>query len=217
MIAGLMVRGLMVTLMVCCAGAAGCRSGAPAAYRSSATISVDAQSPSGEVLWEGIKDTLRGDHFTLDQVDRRGGVITTRPELSRHFFEFWRRDARTFSDKLEASINPIRRWIEVRFDASGETGETALAVVVHKQRLSSPDRMFNSSGAAYQFFSETLPSTTGAPRVTAADERWLDLGRDAALEDYFLRKFEKLASAAGAPAAAQAPPAEPAAVESATP
>lgn len=174
--------------------AAGCRSGQRAPYQSRGAIAVEMRSPAGEAVWEGMKDTLRRSRLTLDRVDRRGGVITTRPELSRHWFEFWRRDARTFHDKFESSVNPIRRWVEVHVEPADDDGGSTVEVAVHKQRLSSPDRMFNSSGAAYQFFGEALPSTTGAPRVSRADERWLDLGRDPALEDYLLQKFLALAA-----------------------
>ena len=66
---------------------------------------------------------------------------------------------------------------------------TQLAVVVHKERFSSPDRQFNSSGAAYQYFGEGLPSTTGKSWVTAKEDHWLDCGRDPAMEDYILRRI----------------------------
>ena len=60
-------------------------------------------------------------------------------------------------------------------------------MVVHKERLSSPDRQFNSTGAVYQYFGESLPSTTGLERVTAEHDTWLDIGRDLAMEEYLLR------------------------------
>ena len=62
-------------------------------------------------------------------------------------------------------------------------------MVVHKERLSSLDRQFNSTGAAYQYFGESLPSTTGQSKVTAKDDRWIDCGRDPAMEDYLLRRI----------------------------
>ena len=75
---------------------------------------------------------------------------------------------------------------------------TQLEVAVHKQRFSSPDRQFNSTGAAYQYFGDSLPATTGEPRVTAADDRWLDLGRDPAMEDRLLQAILERAHLAGA-------------------
>ena len=66
--------------------------------------------------------------------------------------------------------------------------------MVHKERQSSPDRQFNNSGAAYKFFGESLPSTTGQSRVTAKEDHWLDCGRDPAMEDYLLRAILKRCS-----------------------
>jgi hypothetical protein len=144
------------------------------------------------VLWEAAQETLRRHRFHLDQVDRRAGVITTIPEGSQHFFEFWRHDVQTGPDFWEATLNPIRRRAEVRVSRADDGTWTQLAVVVHKQRLSSPDRQFNSTGAVYQFFGANLPATTGEPRVTVEDDRWLDLGRDPAMEEYLLRAiFER--------------------------
>jgi len=83
----------------------------------------------------------------------------------------------------------MRRWIRVTVTPEDAGREMRLQVVVHKERLSSPDRQFNSSGAAYQFFGDQLPSTTGKPKVTAADNRWIDEGRDPAMESYLLARI----------------------------
>ena len=158
-------------------------------YVSSSRLSISDQSEQADQVWEAIQETLRRHRFRLDRVDRRAGVITTVPEISQHFFEIWRKDVATRHDFWEATINPVRRSVEVR--VSGDQGESRgrLAVAVHKQRLSSPDRQFNSTGAAYQYFGNSLPSTTGLGRVTPEHDSWLDLGRDAAMEDYLLERI----------------------------
>jgi hypothetical protein len=122
-------------------------------------------------------------------VDLRAGVITTRPELSKHYFEFWRKDVATRHDAWEATLNPIRRWAKVSITPASSGENVKVTVVVYKQRLSAPDRQFNSSGAAYQFFGDDLPSTTGAPSVTEEDERWIDRGRDHAMENVLLQEI----------------------------
>lgn len=142
-----------------------------------------------EVLWHAIQDTLRQHRFQIDRLDRRAGIITTFPEVSQHFFEIWRKDVASARDFWEATINPIRRWVEVRMADKTTDDQHGLTVLVHKERLSSPDRQFNSTGAAYQFFGDSLPSTSGHPRVTPEYDRWLDLGRDAAMEDHLLRQI----------------------------
>ena len=179
----------------------GCAGPQRADYVSSCRLSVSGQSEQADEVWGAVQETLRRHRLRLDRVDRRAGVITTKPEMSQHFFEIWRTDVATRHDFWEATINPIRRWVEVRVSRDQAENWGRLAVVVHKQRFSSPDRQFNSTGAAYQYFGDSLPSTTGLARVTPQQDRWLDLGRDAAMEDYLL---EQILDAAGMPSVREA-------------
>ena len=167
--------------------ATGCRSGqrGAVAYVSSQTLPAGDER-AAEAVWQAVEESLRYRGFRLDRVDRRAGLLTTLPESSRHYVEFWRKDVCTSWDVLESTVNPIRRWVEVTWrGANAATDE--LTVIVHKERLSSPDRQFNSTIAAYRYFGESLPSTTGLVRVTPEYDEWLDMGRDAALEDQLLR------------------------------
>jgi hypothetical protein len=150
-------------------------------------IRPDLQSTEG--IWNAARDALRRHSFHADRVDRCAGIITSKPELSKHYFEFWRRDVATSRDVWEATLNPLRRWVEIRITPTPSAEAVEVAITVYKQRLSAPDRQFNSSGAAYQFFGSALPSTTGAVSVTPDDERWIDQGRDHALEDRLLREI----------------------------
>lgn len=168
---------------------AGCRSASPTTYASTREISVAPASEEFDRVWQAAQETLRRHRFVLDRVDHREGLVTTLPEGSQHFFEFWRHDVNTARDFWESVLNPIRRWVEVRITAEGDSDRHVVEVVVHKERLSAPDRQFNSSGAAYQYFGESLPSTMGIERVTHKHNRWLDLGRDAAMEDYLVRRI----------------------------
>jgi hypothetical protein len=157
------------------------------------TVNVAVESAEADRWWEAAQELLRRRGFRLDRVDRRAAVITTLPEVSQHWFEFWRRDVATATDYWQATLNPVRRWAEIRFTSASGEGESAsaiwtdVAIVVHKERLTCPDRQFNCSAAAYQFFGESLPSTTGAIKVTVEEDRWLAEGRDAALETRLLQ------------------------------
>ncbi len=186
------VAGFTVLTLACLSLAQGCAKKVPANYQSDAQWTFAPSSQRADTLWTIIEDILRDHHYTLDRVDRRGGVITTKPTVSQHFFEIWRHDVNTWRDFHEASLNPMRRWIEVHASPyAAANSETTIDVRVYKQRLSAPDRQFNNSGAAYQFFGDQLPSTTGKPRVTDADHRWLDKGRDYAMEDYLRELIEE--------------------------
>jgi len=170
-----------------CLFSSGCLGPQRSNYSSTQTLDSSSFAYDEDNVLLAIQDTLRRCNYRLDRVDLREGLVTTLPESSKHFFEFWRHDVDTRHDFWEATFNPIRRWVEVRLSDDADTESQVLAVVVHKERLSAPDRQFNSTGAAYQFFGESLPSTTGLDRVTRADDRWLDVGRDPAMEDYLLR------------------------------
>ena len=122
-------------------------------------------------------------------------------ETSQNFFEFWRHDVDTREDLWESTLNPIRRRVEVRLGRD-DAGWSRVSVAVYKQRFSSPDRQFNSTGALYQYFGDRLPTTTGQLRVTEKDETWYDVGRDPAMEDYFLRR---ILGSAGVPVESDAP------------
>ncbi len=172
-----------------CLWFAGCHSPKRASYVGTKVMQVVDSSKEADATWTAIQDTLRQNYMPLDRVDRRAGVVTTLPVMSQHWFEFWRGDVATREDAFESAINPLRRWVEVTVSLDDARNWTRLSVSVHKQRLSSPDRQFNSSGAAYQFFGESLPSTTGDPKVTVDDDRWINIGDDPALEEFLLKKI----------------------------
>ena len=86
----------------------------------------------------------------------------------------------------------------------GSVSSDVAVVISEVKRPGGPDRQFNSTGAVYQYFGDSLPSTTGLSRVTEKDDHWLDCGRDPAMEDYLLRAILKrcpaqIASTAEAP------------------
>lgn len=175
---------LLITILI--SGAIGCLGPRRDDYRSSCPL-VLAQ-PSGEAaVWDAIQETIRRHRFKLDRVDRRAGVITTMPMISQQLFEVWRHDVDTWPDLWESTLNPIRRWVEVQLVGGQTDGRRELRVVVHKERLSSPDRQFNSTGAAYQYFGERLPSVTERDSMTDPSVIWLDEGRDPAMEERLLR------------------------------
>ncbi len=155
-------------------------------YVTARPINVAHGSDQADRLWQATGDALRTYGFTIDRTDWREGIITTLPETSRSVFEFWRRDVQTDDDLWESTVNPIRRWIEVRVVPDGSGLWRELTLIVHKQRLSSLDRQFNSTGAAYQYFGSSLPSTTGQASISPDDEQWIDIGNDPALAERLL-------------------------------
>lgn len=198
--------GLAITM------AAGCQRPFAAVSASPQAMTL-ADAASADRAFEAAAEVLRRHRFRIDRMDRRQGIITTYPETSQQFFEFWRRDVATARDWLDASVNPVRRRVEVRLppmhrpateppvgeppstpEHAHEAGELVagdVQISVFKERLSAPDRQFNDAGSAYQFFGYSLPATTGQAVVTPADERWLDQGRDRSFEAHLLGELAR--------------------------
>ncbi len=167
----------------------GCQEPAsPVDYNTQVFTVADAEQSA--LLWDTCQDVLRRNRFTLDRVDRPAGVITTFPVTSQQFFEFWRHDVDTAFDLADASLSTIRR--QARVDVTpieDNPDKLQVCVTVRVERLSAPERQFNSSATVLQYFGEELPGESGQRRLTRADDYWFDLGRDGAMERYLLDRI----------------------------
>ncbi len=183
---------VQITVLVGLLACLGCRANAPVQLFSSYSFAGDLANSSNTIsdkqLFLAATDELRDSRFRLDRVDQRAGVITTYPEGSQHFFECWRHDVDTTHDFWEATINPIRRWTKISIKRNAQSVSN-IEIEVRKERFSAPDRQFSASGASYNYFSYDLPATTGEESIDVKDERWIDVGRDPAMEHYLLTKI----------------------------
>ena len=115
-----------------------------------------------ESVWEASMRVLREYRFTPALQDRRSGLIQTQPMTSKHFTEFWRKEATTAEDVLEDSLHTIYRTATVRIvprDASNEEFDVVVQVDVSRSDRRAP--LVTSASQAYELFS------------TSAEERLL--------------------------------------------
>ncbi|MGE3182795.1 MAG: hypothetical protein AB7N71_14285 [Phycisphaerae bacterium] len=166
---------------------------------------------------EFIEDTLsilRREFFDPASVDRGKGIVITRPETSRQWFEFWRKDPVDRYQTWESSLHTIRRTVRVDVEPTRQTASSLqvasglaldnptarkrlnqqpetyrLQVTVDKTRYSAPDRQVTTSSGALGIYSERLPTTEGLRQSRAENERWVPMGRDQILEEYLLNKL----------------------------
>lgn len=142
-------------------------------------------------VWTAGADVLREHGFRIDRMDRRAGIITTKPQTSQQFFEFWRKDVDTPYDRLEASFRTVRRYVKLETQPDQVGDEMPVTVTVFRETFATPERQFNSSIAAFRMFGDDLPSEETGGRVTRADDYWIPDGRDPAMESYFLNQIAK--------------------------
>lgn len=93
---------------------------------------------SFDAYWRASLDVLRSYEFELDRQDRRAGIITTKPMLGRHFFEVWRRDAVTYYDMTESTIQSMYNTVTVALVPGAQAGAYEPKVTVALERLNRP-------------------------------------------------------------------------------
>ena len=83
-----------------------------------------------DTAFDATVAALRDEQFLLDRVDRRLGVITTRPRPASSFLEPWKGDNSTPAQAVESTLHYERRVVRIEFDPVGglepETGPAAL-------------------------------------------------------------------------------------------
>lgn len=89
-------------------------------------------------VWDATSEVLVDYRFTVDQRNRRAGLITSHPLASRHFFELWRRDKVTASGALENTVQPIYRTVSVRILKEAGGSYHPVVTVTVSRLLSEP-------------------------------------------------------------------------------
>ncbi len=149
--------------------------------------------PSGdhEFVWETIADVV-DDYFKIDDeqpVRLTGqiateGRLTTFPEVGSTIFEPWRRDSVSRRDKIESTLQSIRRQAEVRVvpDQHGYMVE----VLVYKELEDVRDPDLASAGKATFRYDSSLTRVVDSLGERDPNKGWIDMGRDPALEQRIL-------------------------------
>ncbi len=174
-------------LLVLVTGCAGLRA------RTSAQEAVPVVNPvfiahqDQEYVWERVVDVVH-DYFEIARENRLDGVIETKPLVAAGILEPWHRDSVGLNNRLEGSLQSIRRrgFINV---LPAEGGGYLVSVEIFKEQedvLTTPDKSAGNST-----FQENRPLQRDLSLVVgdAAPEGWIALGHDQALEARMLRQI----------------------------
>lgn len=178
-------------LLAGCWFAAGCSAQRPYLGPSVATpvanpVYVRAQSADG--LWERTIDVLHGFQFQIEREDRLTGVIETEYTTGSNCLEPWRRDSVGHVNRLESTLQSIRRRVRIRL-APGN-GAYVVSVEAFKEKEDLPGLAANSPGGAT--FQENTPLERDLNPVVGQTKfsTWIPLGRDLALEQAILSQLQ---------------------------
>jgi len=181
---------LLATILLACAF--GCQ---PPAQPAGPTLTRVAITSDEEFdrLWETAADVLRAHNLVPDRQDRSARVITTYPDTSASWFEFWRPFPTSDYGRNESNFAAVRRAVTVQFMPVSQDKEYEMNVEVDVSRYCLVERQVTDSASVFQAFGARLPTTEGRAEQLQSGAYWEPLGRDEkmelALSDRILRRF----------------------------
>ena len=179
-----------LALCVCLLAVCGCAPMRPgpqvAQGPSSSTIYVP--GTNDEALWERTVDVVHG-YFDIARENKLDGVIETQPKTGATIFEPWHRDSVTGYDRLESTLQSIRRRavVTIRKDTAGYV----VNIQVFKELEDVPGLAANSPGAATFQTSNPLQRDLNVVVGQTAPSGWIVVGRDEALERDMLASLQR--------------------------
>lgn len=142
-----------------------------------------------EPLWERAIVVLNRNHFQVARESKLEGVIETEYRGGSGILEPWHSDSVGLSNRLESSLQSIRRRVLISM-LSSEPGQMTVNVRVDKELEDLPGLAANSEGGAS--FSENQPLNRDLNQVVgqSGPSRWISIGRDPALERKLLAEIQ---------------------------
>lgn len=152
----------------------------PVGAAGAAVGAVVVPGPLTEQMWEGSVEALHAYHFSIKNENRLAGTIETNYLAGSGLLEPWHFDSVTLADRIESSLQPIRRRAVVTLTAA-EHG-VVVAVQVIKEREDQPGPTRHAAGVASYPESRPLQRDLDVVLGNSTPTGWITLGRDTALE-----------------------------------
>jgi hypothetical protein len=161
-----------------------------------ATASLEARD--FERLWTACEESTRHFGFIPDRLDRRAGLITSQPLISKQFFELWRNDVATGDDLSNSSLATYRRTVRFHIEKLDAGGYRATpSVLIERETIA--ERPIIASVYLRQAFRSDRghggPHNVGTPEsdrgIILPRRYWTPTGRDTAVEKELAEEAQK--------------------------
>jgi hypothetical protein len=142
-----------------------------------------------EWLWERTVTVLHDYHFNIQREDRFASVIETDYRTGSGILEPWHHDSVGMFNRLESTLQPIRRKVQVSLFPDESGAGYRVGVEAWKEIEYLPGLAANSPGGAT--FSESTPLERDLNPVVGqtAPSQWIRQGRDVELEQSILQSL----------------------------
>lgn len=163
---------------------------------------VPARDPAA--VWETVVDVV-DDYFRIrEEVPVRlvgttvtEGRLETYPDPGATLLEPWRGDSVGGYERLESTLQSIRRWVRARV-TPGQGGYW-IDIAVFKQLEDAVQPFMSTAGAATFRYDSTLTRLVNPVGEQEVNRGWIDYGRDCALEQRILGHLQDRLAGCGAP------------------
>jgi hypothetical protein len=144
-----------------------------------------------QVAWETIVDVV-DDYFRIDREEpvriagnaTTEGSITTFPEVSPTIFEPWRHDTVDPDQRIENTLQSMRRWAVLHVTPAQGGYTVEVAVFKELENVVRPEQA--TAGAATFRYDSTLTGIVNPIGGEPINEGWIGRGRDASMEQYLI-------------------------------
>jgi hypothetical protein len=145
--------------------------------------------PAYGLVFENVLDVI-DDYFEIAYANRYDGRIETFPRVSPGFEQPWRPGSPDCYQRLEATLQTIRRRAEVLIRPADDGG-FFIQVSVFKELEDLPRPVRATAGAAAFRSDNTVDRQFEVIDPTFFESHWIPLGRDPHLEHLILQRFKK--------------------------
>lgn len=146
-------------------------------------------SYSMDTTWERAVSVLHQNHFLIARESKLEGIIETEYRAGSSFLEPWHPDSVGLENRLESTVQSIRRRILITFSQSG-TDQLMISVQVHKEIEDVPGPTATYAGGATFSESDLLDRDLDQVIGQSAPSRWLPRGRDPHMEAYLVTQIQ---------------------------
>lgn len=142
-----------------------------------------------DAIWERAVSVLNRSHFRIARESKLEGVIETDYRAGANLLEPWHPDSIGFGNRLESTLQSVRRRIVVTMQSTAPDVMT-VSVRAEKELEDLPGLAAVNEGGAT--FSEAQPLNRDLTQVVgqSSRSRWVPMGRDMWLEQQLLKQIQ---------------------------
>ena len=147
--------------------------------------------PAGnyDAVWERVVEVVNDYHFEIARENKLDGSLETEYKVGAGMLELWHPDAVGIENRLEGTLQSIRRRVVVTVRASPGGATYNVGVQAFKEMEDLDGLAANSPGGATFQESDPLNRELNLVVGQSAPSGWIPQGRDPALEQQILARI----------------------------